>query len=312
MAVRRASGVWFFGLVLAVSACTTSVGGIDPEPVALAPVGLPLSWSAEQCAGAREDVDRDGLEDRCEFALAKAFAPVLITTEGGCNWDGGAIPARLGGAYVYAVQAVGKDVYRIAYLPAYFQDCGWRGAKCWLPWVNCAPHAGDSEVIVVELVYGAQEDRWRTAGIFLSAHCFGRHTGGCRWYRGEALERFSWAEGQRYGAPVVWVAEGRHANYASRQACDRGHFGLDTCDRNETRYRFPVLSPRQNIGSRARPICGDGCLEAEALAAAGGGVVPGTVECFWSPERAFGGWQGREAGSGATAYARYLVEVAEF
>ncbi len=310
-AVRRAPGVWGLGLILAVAACVSSVEGIDPEPVAIGPVGLPMSWSAGQCAAVQEDVDRDGLEDRCELALAKAFAPVMITAEGGCNWDGEVSPARLRGAYLYAVQSV-EDVYRIAYLPAYFRDCGWRGAKCWLPWVDCAPHAGDSEAIVVELVYGAQEDRWRTTGVFLSAHCFGRHGGGCRWYRGEGLEAFAWAEGRRYGAPEVWVAEGRHANYPSRQACDRGHFGLDTCDRNEAHYRFPVHSSGQDLGSRAWPIGGDGCLAAEALPAAGRGTVPGTVECFWRLERAFGGWQGEEAGSGATAYACYLMEVAGF
>lgn len=71
-------------------------------------------------------------------------------------------------------------------------------------------------------------------------------------------------------------------------------------------------SPEQDLGSRARPIAGDGCLKAEALAGGGRGVMPGSVECFWTAGRAFGGWQEEATEPGATPYARYLVEVAGF
>src|SRR5690606_3383380 len=143
-----------------------------------------------------------------------------------------------------------------AYLPAYYRDCGWAGAKCLLPFVNCAPHAGDSEFVVVDAV--RRGDRWVTAAVFLSAHCFGGSGADCRWYRGLEVERFAWADGVALGAPIVWVAEGRQANYPGRAACDRGHHRIDTCDANRLAYRYPIASTAQNIGSRARPVGGRG------------------------------------------------------
>ena len=37
---------------------------------------------------------------------------------------------------------------RIAFLPAYFHDCGWSGFECWLPGVDCSPHEGDRSVML--------------------------------------------------------------------------------------------------------------------------------------------------------------------
>ena len=142
------------------------------------------------------------------------------------------------------------------------------------------------------------------AGVPLAA-CPAASDGGCRWYRGRALERFAWAG----AAPVVWVAEGRHASYPSREACDRGHHGIDTCDRNALRRPFPVEEGR-NVGSEAAPgpagADGEGCVTGAAVGPRGA-VVPDAVECFWS-ERPFRGWQGR--GEGVTPYLRYLRHLA--
>ena len=199
-----------------------------------------------------------------------------------------------------------------AYLPAYARDCGWDGAKCWLPFVDCASHDGDSETIVVEVRRGAA-GRWVTEAVFLSAHCFGRLGEDCRWYAAADLAVFDWADGMRRGAPLVWVAEGRHANYPGRAACDRGHMHVDTCDRNRLGYRFPIVSMAQNIGSRTRPVGGaGGCVGAAAAGWRSTRVDPDAVECFWYPAAPFHGWQRTPAGAGATAYARYLDEVAEF
>jgi hypothetical protein len=91
--------------------------------------GLQLAWSLAQCHGAVVDDDADGLDDGCELAVASAFAPLLVVHPAGCNWDAGAVPPRLGGGYLFAVGRDGDGI-RIAYLPAYFRDCGWSGAKC--------------------------------------------------------------------------------------------------------------------------------------------------------------------------------------
>lgn len=263
----------------------------------------PSCDTARGDAPATADRDADGLSDGCELELARAFAPVLVVRAAGCNLDESVLPARLGGGYLHAVQRAGASV-RVAYLPAYFRDCGWRGAKCWLPRVDCSPHDGDSELIVVEASLDTTTGAWHPRAVFLSAHCFTGSAQGCRWYVGEELERFAW-EG---AAPVVWVAEGRHANYPDRRACDRGHYGLDTCDRHDARVRFPVASER-NIGSASRPRHPAGCIPRRALESAM--VDPSAEECVWRPGARFRGWQ-PDAGEGVTGYRRYLDEVAEF
>jgi hypothetical protein len=257
---------------------------------------------AVQAEGAETDADGDGLSDRCEYALAWTFAPLLFVRAGGCNWITESDPPRLGGGYLHAVSPAAGGI-RVAYLPAYFVDCGWRDRRCLLPFVNCAPHEGDSEIIVVELAPAVDSGAWTVSGVFLSAHCFGRGSRACRWYRGEALDRFRW----HGAAPVIWVAEGRNANYPSWQACNAGHRTMDTCARHDTSYRFPVWFGG-NIGSRTVPIGSHGCLRGGDLPS--GGADPAHIECLWDPGAAFRGWQ--SAGRGVTPYERYLREVAGF
>jgi hypothetical protein len=247
------------------------------------------------------DTDSDSISDECEFSLARTFAPVLVVRSGGCNWNATLEPGMLDGGYFFAVQAADSAV-RIAYLPAYFRDCGWRGVKCWLPRVNCASHSGDSEFMVVE-VRRASGKHWRPTRLFLSAHCFGRSQESCRWYAEGALADFEWSG----AAPVIWVAEGRNANYPSQQACDRGHYSLDTCDHNDTRYTFPVR-PDRNIGSRSKPLGTDGCVFGRDLGTRA--VAPNVTECFWRSGISFRGWQ--STGTGATGYWRYLGDIAGF
>lgn len=275
------------------------------------------------------DTDADGLADACEFALARSFAPELVVDRRDCLWDAAPAVHRLGGGYLFAAERVGSGV-RIAYLPAYVRDCGWTGSVCATRGPGCGAHAGDSELIVVDVAPadvrdGAPGDaapndpspRWRTVGVFLSAHCFGRSDGRCRWYRGRALAAFAWAHGQPFGAPRVWVARGKHAHYPSRTACDRGHWFYDSCDRNDVVARFPVRAPAQNVGSRARPQPNaDGCLTARelplGLPLGGRGANVGVEECMWDAARPFRGWQAAATGAAPTAYAYYLARVAGF
>lgn len=277
-------------------------------------IGLPLSWSDAQCADARTDADRDGLDDRCELALASAFAPELVVDATDCLWHATLAPPRLGGGYLFAAQRTpGDGAVRIAYLPAYYRDCGWSGAVCVLRGGDCGAHAGDSELIVVDVVPDAATRRWRTVGVFLSAHCFGRSDGRCRWYRDEALRGFAWVGDTRGGAPRVWVARGKHAHYPSQRACDQGHWFYDSCDENRAAVRFPVLSADQNIGSRHHPLLGAaGCIAAEALPLGSAGTSGGSRECFWDPLAPFWGWQADRTGTAPTAYARSLGLVAGF
>jgi hypothetical protein len=277
-------------------------------------VGLSVGWTEARCS-AGGDRDLDGVADACEHALAQAFAPELRVDARECGWDASVGDGRLGGEYLYAVQRrPSGEGMRIAYMPAYYRDCGWRLPVCRLTGWLCRGHDGDSEIVVVDVAFDARTQRWAAERVFLSAHCHGRSDGRCRWFEGRELERFAWAAGRPRGAPVVWVAHGKHGGYPSAAACGGGHWGYDGCRGNRTVRRFPVVSQRQNAGSRARPFphgLGADCIGGDE--AVWGSRVPkaGMRECFWDERAHFRGWQADD-GEGATGYARYLLEVAEF
>lgn len=261
------------------------------------------TFTAPACvSNGAQDQDGDGISDLCEFQLAQAVAPVLVIRTGGCSRQQGTTPERLGGGYLFAVQRV-DSVFRVAFLPAYFRDCGWSGVKCLVPWVSCEGHNGDSEFIVVDVRHESADSQWRPQRMFLSAHCFGRTTKSCRWYEARDLSEFEWSG----SSPVVWVSEGRNANYMSQEACDQGHRSLDTCDNHDGRYQFPVHEDH-NIGSRDAPSHPDGCISGAFLKEPR--AEPDAVECFWDADGRFRGWQ-RE-GRGVTGYSRYLSEIARF
>ncbi len=275
-------------LATVLCACATA------SQTELAAVGLEVACSP--------GVDRDGdqLSDACELALARAFAPLLRVAAGACNRDGEHTDQRLAGEYLYGVQPVDGDTVRVVYLPAYHRDCGWSGRKCSLGIMDCRGHTGDSEVIALSVL--PEGERWHTTAVYLSAHCFGRASTRCRWYVADELDGFEWA-GTPRGAPVVWVAEGKNANYPSRAACDAGHWLFDTCDRNEVRLRYPV-DPARNIGSAEHPLGASGCVTRGDLARRDPADTTAPVECVWS-DVPFAGWQ-RPVQDPATPYVRYL------
>jgi hypothetical protein len=257
------------------------------------------------CSAPAADADQDGFTDDCELSLATRFAPFLNASAAACNVIGSADSRKLGGGYLYAVAPGARGGARIAYLPAYFRDCGWEGVKCRFPGIDCAPHAGDSEIVIVDVQeHGAST--WSVTGVFLSAHCFGRSDASCRWYRGPELARFSWRHGLS-GGPTVWVANGRNANYPTRSACEDGHWMIDTCSGERFTFAFPVLRA-SNIGSRAHPGVTQGCITATAVDPSGEHTAHGASECFWNADTRFKGWQ--NAGDGVTPYNRYLQLIA--
>lgn len=274
----------------------------DPHrDVAPAMVGVSIPAS---CEGTRLDADHDGLDDGCEYALAEAFAPLLVGSPRDCIWTAEA-RAPLAGGYLFAARRAGTGV-RLAYLPAYARDCGWRDMACLRPGGRCGAHTGDSELILLD-VAPREDGQWMTTGVFLSAHCLGGRDARCRWYRGSALGEFDWVSERAGGAPRVWVARDKHAHYPSAAACRRGHWGRERCDRPGASFRFPVLTAAQNIGSRAFPRHGaGGCVSALGLPAASGLAAATGVECVWDVQRAFRGWQGDEVGPSPTAYGALL------
>jgi hypothetical protein len=90
----------------------------DPFPYA---DGLFAAWSWGQCVGGEGmslwDLDNDGIDDRCEHAVAMTMRPQFVLDHAGCNWDEDLY--RLGGEYLIAVKPNGFGRLRIAYLMAY-------------------------------------------------------------------------------------------------------------------------------------------------------------------------------------------------
>jgi hypothetical protein len=276
--------------------------GTGAPTASAAPVGIVVETG--RCVDELPDADRDGLADACELALSQAFAPLLMTHATRCTPPWSAASSRIPGGYFHAAQPV-RGAVRLVYMPAYFRDCGWTGPKCLL--VDCTGHAGDSEVIVVD-VRQAPGGAWFTDAVFLSAHCFGRMPWDCRWYGADELDRFEWVDDVERGAPVVWVSDARNANYPSYAECENGHLGIDSCERAGPAYRFPVVAPR-NVGSRAVPFAEPGqppgCVTGAFVEPLDRLLVaPAARECFWDAAARFRGWQ--DYGGGSTAYGAYL------
>ena len=298
-----------FPLAVAALLLFTSGCARVPSPVATAGPSPAYGIAAAPgtCLDVVPDADEDGLTDACELALSRAFAPLLMMHSTRCTLPSAGTQDRIAGGYLHAAQPA-QGVVRLVYMPAYYRDCGWTGFKC--IFVDCSGHAGDSEIIAVD-VRQLDNGAWATDAIFLSAHCFGRSDGDCRWYRDDDLDAFEWVNDIERGAPVVWVSEARNANYPSYAACERGHWRIDRCDRASVPFLFPVAVER-NIGSREVPLVNDqnepGCVSGRFVEPVDRMIVaPDAVECFWSTEGTFGGWQGAEGG--ATPYGRYLEHL---
>src|ERR1051325_888294 len=118
---------------------TRSARDVDVSPTAY---GIFVANAAPaDCWGSTHDVDHDWFDDDCEYALASAFAPApyLSTTE----------QCQDGQPY-WAVKPFAPDRVRIAYMPAYFDDCG---SAAPYPWGTNPGHTGASEFIMVEIAY---------------------------------------------------------------------------------------------------------------------------------------------------------------
>lgn len=151
----------------------------------------------------------------------------------------------------------------------------------------------------------ASSNHWVADEIFLSAHC--PDGGDCRWW---SRDLFSYVGGKRFGAPRIWVAERKHANYYSAGKCNGGgFFGFDTCEFSNTSHRFPFVYTQQNVGSRATRL-------RDCVTPFWGSSIPNAqaVECMWdtSQKSRFDGWLGFSSGSPAVLYGNILAQYAGF
>ena len=225
-----------------------------------------LTWN--QCIFLPYDLDGDGFDDECIYELAKRFAPVLATHPDDIvtrepAWTAGPIPGD------------GRVV--IFYAISYHFDLGCRTLIC-SPVRGATRHFGDSEWIVLLLEpVSPTSNRWRVVRATLSAHW---QTG--FWDYSVVVERSDmfWAD-EYAGRPLIWVSEGKHANYKSRASCNGKPW--DTCSGN-VREPFPLEVLRhRHLGLSWGNVLMD-CVSSH-----GHGPQPGQ-ECYWTANR-FRGWQ---------------------
>jgi hypothetical protein len=131
---------------------------------------------------------------------------------------------------------------KIFYALSYYKDLGD------LQLGNVTAHPGDAEWIILQVTYA--NGRWGLQQAKLSAHW----DTGAESTETVAAAELQYPDGGATSRPLVWVAEGKHANYKSRSACNSGgKFYQDSCFWNsyvigDPFYDVEVLSSA-NLGN---------------------------------------------------------------
>lgn len=231
-------------------------GGTPPPPPA--PPGYAPSevggfdWYGCTYAYGANDQDQDGLQDACEYQLARAFRPYLAVHP----WDKDLRREPYWAAALdFPWYNSGSPVLKIMYLEAYYSDRGEPITR------YDSGHPGDSEWVTVFVRY--ENGRWALLQTSTSAHW----NTDAESSRNNAYSEHAYPDGRLRGRPLIWVSRDKHANYASQWLCERGGWdaygairGLDTCAGNEY-YVDPWIGafyeievrPDANVGNRYAP-----------------------------------------------------------
>ncbi|MEO7216782.1 MAG: hypothetical protein ABI026_01175 [Gemmatimonadaceae bacterium] len=240
-----------------------------------------------------QDVDRDGVQDQCEYEIANSFRPQMRYMSNDCQtsrepyWAAHYLP-------ISPVDGSGP-VIQVFYAIGYHYDCGCPGLNG-LP--DCGPHYGDSEFIVMEMrPDGPDPHLWMLRYATLSAH-YGTRLNSTGTYWRYDLEYDNAPGGSM---PVVWVSEGKHGNYRSQAVCDAGAAYFDNCD-HPLQQVWLEASADANLGSRYY-------RQNEYTYSRVGGAYTGQ-EHMWSLDNStddgFLGWWPRSYGSGERPYGSLL------
>jgi hypothetical protein len=265
---------------------------VDPSP---GRDGIWLNLFPQDCyqnyyrAGSfHPDRDADGLDDRCELRLAQAFAPMLRFSDPGYERCPGGEAYWAAKYFDESGFGTGEFV-RIAYLMAYYNDCGKLG------------HLGDTELIQLTVAF-APWKHWVLINSWLSAHAtvggnLGNSLAGPLGSNSSSWGRtFEYPSKRMYSFPRVWISMNKHANYRTKGACDNGgaFLGLfESCRSARDQGRFRVWSDN-NIGNGHRIL-------KDCVASLKNSLSP--KECLWTGAD-FAGWQ-----TGTSAAPRYLPTI---
>lgn len=237
----------------------------DPNPSA---PGIWLGYGIDYdfCVGEFiNDLDQDGVHDDCEYLVALAFRPLMKYY----SLDG-----YMGREPRWAARSVLGGI-SVFYAFSYYIDGG-STVSC--P-IFCSPHLGDSEYILLDVVYIPSTEHWELRNAAYSQH------GTPQLFFG--LFGKSWPSMLEYpakfgGYPAVYIARQKHANYKDEADCDSGGTAnSDDCIINRE-VRLDVLS-NANLGSRDVSFI-------DCVFSAVPSQNPGT-ECYWTDIGYFAGWQ---------------------
>lgn len=270
--------------------CQLGCGESDPNPSA---PGIFLGSGVTPIACRRTsthlvtDSDGDLLSDFCETQLGVSFAPELDYTYGDDVRREPYFAARFSGA-------VDDGTVEIAYLLSYYRDTG---SKQFDPGLGA--HNGDSEYIILYLYYDYDSEHW-----VLNTAYYSQHDGyGVYSSLNNAYPTQLYYPSHIGTYPRSWVAEGKHANYATQGECNGGGpLGNDTCVDNNTTARVEVSS-YWNIGARNSHSID--CVVSRNPSYEYYGM--GRQECYWTA-RNFRGWVPDSIGGGdsGTSYSSIL------
>lgn len=187
--------------------------------------GTPLGVSWVDCVVAPDDADKDGLDDGCEEAVATGFQPELVF---GVEETA---PERIP---FWAARPDGPETLRIFYALSYLKDAGDPTLG------GVSGHDGDSEFIVLRVHYDGGGS-WSLIEGYLSAH-YGTFCDAGGWF---PASDFTFAD-VAFGRPIVFSAEGKHANYTDLDRCDAGGCLQDHC--SDTTHELFGMAPGRDLG----------------------------------------------------------------
>jgi hypothetical protein len=263
------------------------LGCTDPDPNPSAPgVFLGEEISLDLCvSGSHTDADGDSLSDFCEKNLAARFAPEMNYYQ----YDDVRREPRWAARYLSG--GTGPRV-RIVYLFSYYRDLGSHTFACSVPGPHyaCLPHNGDSELVALDVFYNQSTQHWVLGEAIYSQHTSLKSYP--KTFKGYPSMEYPAHPGSY---PRVYIAEGKHANYDTRQHCNEGGVaGQDTCTRVNTAVR--ITAPvSQNLGSRG--VRWIDCVYSQNPNYEYYNHPNKRTECYWTTKR-FRGWVPNTIGGG--------------
>lgn len=201
-----------------------------------------------------------------------------------------------GGEPYWAAKRFPNAMVRIAYMPAYYEDCGYDTR------IKDSAHTGDSEFVMVEVAFNSTTQHWIFNRMWLSAHYEATLWGTDQDYSEWVGVPYTSFHNRSLAFPDIWVAEDKHANYRSIAVCEQtGAWEYsDNCG-SLYKVRYPVYEDR-NAGSRYKDLLGGCVLSTEKTSST-------RTEGFYTEcQSAFRGWNERNYGKEPGTYRHILFK----